>query len=281
MAESQHYSLIPRANLTEEIVKRIISLITDLAMKPGDRLPTERELVARFGVGRSSIREAIKILKAIGIVRIVAGAGMFVGNGNLSLLAKPLSLGFLRGGRSTSELIEARRLLEVELAGLAAERASPEEVMSIKDRLAEMRAHRADVERYTESDIHFHLAVARGAHNEVLFDLLETLQHIIRKLMFKSIEEVEGRPSSIDEHVPICEAIAAHDSAGARAAMNDHLEKVGRRFQQTSAGTGEGAFTSTVAPPIEQVQKRGVMPDRKIGEPRWRRRGFGIQSSSE
>jgi len=55
VAESQHYSLIPRANLTEEIVKRIISLITDLAMKPGDRLPTERELVARFGVGRSSI----------------------------------------------------------------------------------------------------------------------------------------------------------------------------------------------------------------------------------
>jgi len=111
VAESQHYSVIPRANLTEEIVKRIISLITALAMKPGDRLPTERELVARFGVERSSIREAIKILKAIGIVRTVAGAGMFVGNGNLSLLAKPLSLGFLRGGRSTSELIEARRLL--------------------------------------------------------------------------------------------------------------------------------------------------------------------------
>jgi GntR family transcriptional repressor for pyruvate dehydrogenase complex len=99
------------------------------------------------------------------------------------------------------------------------------------------------VERYTESDIHFHLAVARGAHNEVLLDLLETLQHIIRKLMFKSIEEVEGMPSSIDEHPPIYEAIAAHDSAGARAAMNDHLEKVGRRLQQTSAGT-EGVSRS-------------------------------------
>ena len=238
MAESQHDSLIPHAHLTEEIVKRIISLITDLAMKPGDKLPTERELVARFGVGRSSIREAIKILNAIGIVRIVVGAGMFVGNGNLSLLAKPLSLSFLRGGRSTSELIEARRLLEVELAGLAAERASSEEVASINERLAEMRAHQADVERYTESDIHFHLAVARGAHNAGLLGLLEMLQHIIRRWMFKSIAEVEGRPSSIDEHVPIYDAIAGHDSAGARAAMNDHLEKAGRRLQQTSPETG-------------------------------------------
>jgi DNA-binding FadR family transcriptional regulator len=122
VVESQRYSPIPRANLTEEIVRRVISLINDSRMKPGDKLPTERELIATFRVGRSSIREALKILSAIGVVRIVAGAGMFVGNGNLSLLAKPLSLGFLRGGHGTAELIEARRLLEVELAGLAAER---------------------------------------------------------------------------------------------------------------------------------------------------------------
>jgi GntR family transcriptional repressor for pyruvate dehydrogenase complex len=208
-------------------------------MKPGDKLPTERELVATFHVGRSSIREAIKILSAIGVVRIVAGAGMFVGNGNLSLLAKPLSLGFLRGGRGTAELIEARRLLEVELAGLAAERASTEEVASMKDGLAEMHAHQEDIERYTESDIRFHLAVARGAHNEVLFDLLETLQHIIRNWIFKSIEEVEGMPSSIHEHVPIYDAISAHDSVWARAAMNEHLEKAGSRLQRTAAGGRE------------------------------------------
>jgi GntR family transcriptional repressor for pyruvate dehydrogenase complex len=233
VAETNYYSPIPRANLTEEIVKRTISVITDLGMKPGDKLPTERELAATFHVGRSSIREAIKILNAIGVVRIVAGAGMFVGNGNLSLLAKPLSLGFLRGGRGTAELIEARRLLEVELAGLAAERASTEEVASMKDGLAEMHAHQEDIERYTESDIRFHLAVARGAHNEVLFDLLETLQHIIRNWIFKSIEEVEGMPSSIHEHVPIYDAISVHDSVRARAAMKEHLEQAGWRLQRT------------------------------------------------
>ena len=91
MAETNHFPPIARANLTEEIIKRILNVITDIEMKPGDKLPTERELVTRFAVGRSSIREAIKILYAIEVVRIVPGAGMFVGNGNLSLLAKPFS----------------------------------------------------------------------------------------------------------------------------------------------------------------------------------------------
>jgi len=234
VVEYNHYSPIPRANLTEEIVKRIISLIHDLRMKPGDKLPTERELVATFRVGRSSIREALKILSAIGVVRIVAGAGMFVGTGNLSLLAKPLSLGFLRGGRGTAELIEARRLLEVELAGLAADRATPEEIEAMKDGLAEMEATQQNVERYIESDIRFHVAIARGAHNDVLLDLLETLQYIIRNWIFKSIDEVEGRPSSIHEHVPIYDAIRARDAVRARAAMNEHLEKAGQRLQRTA-----------------------------------------------
>jgi len=237
VAESQHYSPIPRANLTEEIVKRIISLINDLRMKPGDKLPTERELITTFRVGRSSIREALKILSAIGVVRIVAGAGMFVGNGNLSLLAKPLSLGFLRGGRGTAELIEARRLLEVELAGLAAVRATPEEIDAIEKGLAEMEATQHDLERYIESDIRFHGAIARGAHNDVLLDLLETLQHIIRHWIVKSIEEFEGRPSSIHEHVPIYDAIKAHDAVRARTAMNEHLEKSGWRLLQTATSS--------------------------------------------
>ena len=239
MAESNHSSPIPRANLTEEIVKRIIGLINDLRMKPGDKLPTERELIATFRVGRSSIREAVKILHAIGVVHIVAGAGMFVGNGNLSILAKPLSLGFLKGGRGTAELIEARRLLEVELAGLAADRATPEEIECIKGGLAEMEANQQDVERYIESDIRFHLAIARGAHNDVLLDLLETLQYIIRNWIFKSIDEVEGKPSSIHEHVPIYDAIRVRNSVQARAAMQDHLERAGQRLQRTaSAASG-------------------------------------------
>jgi GntR family transcriptional regulator, transcriptional repressor for pyruvate dehydrogenase complex len=235
--ESSQFSAIPRANLTEEIVKRILSLVHEL--RPGDKLPTERELLTTFRVGRSSVREALKILSAIGVVRIVSGAGMFVGDGNLSLLAKPLSLRLLRGGRGTAELIEARRVLETELAGLAAERATPEEIETIEDGLAEMEARQQDIERYIDSDIQFHLAIARGAHNHVLLDLLQTLQLIIRGWIVQSIEEYEGRPSSIHEHVPIRDAIRARDAAWARAAMKEHLEKSGWRLLQTATGRSQ------------------------------------------
>jgi GntR family transcriptional regulator, transcriptional repressor for pyruvate dehydrogenase complex len=232
VAESNHLSAIPRANLTEEILQRILSLVNDL--RPGDKLPTERELIATFRVGRSSVREALKILSAIGVVRIVSGAGTFVGNGNLSLLAKPLSLQFLKGGRGTAELIEARRVLEIELAGLAAERATAEEIGAIEDALVEMEATQQDIERYIDSEIQFHLAIARAAHNHVLLDLLQTLQYIVRRWMVQSIEEFEGRPSSIHEHVPIRDAIKAHDLARARTAMSEHLAKAGWRLLQTA-----------------------------------------------
>ncbi len=232
MAASNQLSAIPRANLTEEILKRIIHLINGL--RPGDKLPTERELIATFRVGRSSVREALKILSAIGVVRTVSGAGTFVGNGNLSLLAKPLSLQLLRGGRGTAELIEARRVLEIELAGLAAERATAEEIGAIEDGFVEMKAGQEDIEHYIDSEIQFHLAIARAAHNHVLLDLLQTLQYIIRRWMVQSIEEFEGKPSSIDEHVPICDAIKAHDPARARTAMSEHLEKAGWPLLQTA-----------------------------------------------
>jgi GntR family transcriptional repressor for pyruvate dehydrogenase complex len=143
----------------------------------------------------------------------------------------------LRGGRGTAEIIETRRLLEIELAGLAADRATPEEIEAMKDGLAEMEATQQDIERYIESDIRFHVAIARGAHNDVLLDLLETLKHIICHWIVKSIEEFEGKPSSIHEHVPIYDAIRAHDSVLARTAMNERLEKSGWRLLQTATSS--------------------------------------------
>ena len=107
----------------------------------------------------------------------------------------------------------------------------------MKDGLAEMEAMQHDLERYIESDIRFHVAIARGAHNDVLLDLLETLQYIIRHWIVKSIEEFEGRPSSIHEHVPIYDAISAHDGARARTALNEHLENSGWRLLQTANET--------------------------------------------
>src|SRR6476660_7341055 len=112
----------PRRRLTHDVAQRLVDLILDQDLRPGDRLSSERELMASLSVGRSSLREAIKSLAAFGVVEVAVGSGTYVADGDTSLLTRPLSWSLLIGERSTDDLIEARRILEVELVGLAAER---------------------------------------------------------------------------------------------------------------------------------------------------------------
>jgi GntR family transcriptional repressor for pyruvate dehydrogenase complex len=227
---SRHLTPIPRTKLTQEIITRLVSLIVDEGLSVGDKLPSERKLMAQLSVGRSSLREAISILSAIGVVDVSTGEGMFVGRGELSFITKPLSLGLLMGERSTSELVAARRLVEVELAGLAAKQTTEEEVAAIDEALQGMRAFQNAATKYSEADMAFHLAVGRGAHNGVLYHMLETLQHIIRVWILRSIDYEGMPPDSLGEHVPIYLAIRARDKEAARRAMSEHLGKAGSRL---------------------------------------------------
>jgi DNA-binding FadR family transcriptional regulator len=221
---------IARPTITDEIVERITGFILDEGLKPGDKLPSERDLMARLAVGRSSLREAIKTLSAIGIVEVAVGEGMFVGGGENSVLAKPLSWGLLIGEHGTREVIEARRVIEVELAGLAAARATDEEVAAIGERLAAMRANRDDAEAFTSQDQEFHLAIARAARNSVLYHVLDTLRHIVRVWIYKTFSEYEDKGPGFAEHDAIYEALRGRDPRAARRAMEAHLDAAGARL---------------------------------------------------
>lgn len=225
--DSPYLAPLVRTTVTEQIATRLVDFILGARLKPGNKLPSERELMVRLSVGRSSLREAIKTLTALGVVQVSVGEGMFVGRGDLSLLTKPLSWALLMGERSTHELVEARRVIEVELAGLAADRATEEDVLAIGQCLEVMRESLDSADRYSQADLAFHLLVARAARNRVLFHVLETLQHIIRAWMVKVLAALDGKPVSLDEHVPIYAAIRAHDPQAARKAMAAHMELSG------------------------------------------------------
>ena len=239
---SPHLAPINRPGLADEIVNRLIRLILDERLKPGDRLPSEHELMAQLAVGRSSLREAIKTLRAIGVVDVVVGNGMFVGRGGAALGSKPLSWGLLMRESGARELIEARRLIESELASQAAARASAEEIDAMGE-LARARPAAEDAEAHGRAAIDFHLAVARGAHNTVLGYFLEGLQHILRDWISETYEAYpEETVRSPDEHVPIFEAIQARDPAAAREAMATHLDAAGKRLLRLlSDGAPAGA----------------------------------------
>jgi GntR family transcriptional regulator, transcriptional repressor for pyruvate dehydrogenase complex len=229
---SRHLGPIPRTNLTEEIVTRFVSLILDEGLKPGDKLPSVRELVEQFSVGRSSLREAIRILSAIGVIDVSVGEGMSVGQGDLSLIARPLTLGLLMGEQSRNDLIETRRLIEVQMAGLAAERATDAEIATISRHLETMRTSQDDHARYSTADLEFHLAIARASHNQLLYNLLHTLRHILGALIAKVVVDYDANhmPQSFRVHLPIFAAIRSRKGQAARQAMAVHLDRLEERL---------------------------------------------------
>jgi GntR family transcriptional repressor for pyruvate dehydrogenase complex len=223
-------SRAPRGSLPEEIVERLVNLIFEEGKRPGDRLGSERTLMVKLKVGRSTLREAVKTLVAFGIIDVAMGSGMFVGEGDCSLLTRPLSWRLLMGERSAREVVEARRVVEVELAGLAATRATEPELEAIAEKLALMQAWLGDASAFARHDVEFHLAIARAGHNQVLYHVLDALQHSLRLWFVEAYRQIEAdlrdeqRSQLITWHRSIYEAILSRDPERARRAMADHVD---------------------------------------------------------
>ncbi|MFN8458323.1 MAG: FadR/GntR family transcriptional regulator [Anaerolineae bacterium] len=220
--KSQHLNPIQRMTVVDEIVERLINLIVDEGYKPGDQLLPERELMARLSVGRSSLREAIKTLCALGVLEVRRGLGTYVGYGDTSILTKPLAWGLFLSQSNVQQVIEARSVIEVALAGWAAERATEEEIAAISHLLDQMEASRTDMESYVELDMQFHMAIAAAAHNTMLSYVLNIFQQVLRVWMETTYKEAGGAEDSMALHREIFQAIRSHDAQAAREIMADH-----------------------------------------------------------
>src|SRR5262249_19804507 len=152
--------------------------------------------------------------------------------------------GLLMGERSAREVIEARRIVEIELAGLAAERASDDEVAAIAEKLALMRASLHDADAFARYDLEFHLAVARAAHNPVLHHVLDTLRHVLRAWFVGVFPRRPDKTEPIRKHEPVLAAIQARDPAGARRAMAEHLASGARWLDEVLRERGDDAATA-------------------------------------
>jgi DNA-binding FadR family transcriptional regulator len=218
------------ATLLETIAGRMIRLVMQGYYKRGDRLPSELELARQFNVGRGTIREVLKALSVVGLVRVERGKGTYVADRS-DFLVGPISLGF-EAEVQLSSLIDARRLIEVELAGLAAERAGPSAIRSMQENLESMQKH-AGPRAYGEflkADLGFHFAVANATGNMLLVQFLT----LIRNLMTQWISQTSSLPGvaekAIDQHRLVFEAIQNHQPEEARGAMARHLESMARHL---------------------------------------------------
>lgn len=217
--------LLPRTTLTEAAFEQLIAYVVKGTWKAGDRLPPERELCQQFGIARTSLREALKAMELVGMLDSRVGDGTFV-CARSEFLSRPLLWAFTgTDHEELVEIMEARMLVEENLAGLAAERGSDEEIARIQDAVTQMREALAAGHSVLEADMAFHLAVARAAHNDVLHNAVQLLRNITRQWLSYKVEIPNVAAGVYKWHQKIYRAIASRRPATARTAMRKHLEE--------------------------------------------------------
>jgi GntR family transcriptional repressor for pyruvate dehydrogenase complex len=209
---------------TEQVVAQVHELIKQGRLRPGDRLPPEREFARQLGISRPSLRAGLRSLIAMGVLRARQGSGTFVAEGPPMLDSGQLSLLAALHGFTWDQLYEARKVLEVNVAGMAAEHATGDHLATLAEELAGMYAAIDDPQRYLLHDIHFHRAVSAASGNPILATLMEMVSAVMYEHRRKTIGRAHDFRQSLEMHERIYRAIRNRKPAEAREAMQEHLE---------------------------------------------------------
>lgn len=230
------YKKVVSDRLYEIIVNEIERLIVAGELKPGDSLPPERELAERFGVSRTAVREAIKVLAQKQLVLVQRGRGAVIAHPSLSLISDSLNLFLKLEKASAQQLIEVRFGLEPEIASLAAARATPEQIAELERIVIAHDAAFPDAEVAAPLDVSFHTALCDAAQNAVAKALLVSIQDLLYESILASYHSANGNGTGVSElprdartHMHIVDAIRARDGHLARQHMRDHLTQVANR----------------------------------------------------
>lgn len=228
------YKPVSSERIYEKIVSQIEEQILDGRLKEGNQLGSERELSEQFQVGRAAVREAIKVLKEKGLVSVQPGKGTFITN-DISEKAKD-SLAFLMKLRTNEvdafrKLIELRCIFEPDIAALAAERATEEDIERMRKAVETMDNAREDMDAYVESDIQFHQTIAKATKNDLIDSVLHPIIDLLYEQRKKNYMLGYSPIHAQAAHKRILKAIAARNSRMARLAMKDHLNQVIRDIE--------------------------------------------------
>lgn len=244
MAESQPPVPARPPRLPEVVAEQIQHDLLAQGLRPGDRLPTEPQLVERYGVSRTVIREAGRILDQRGLVDIRPGRGMVVAQPDGTAVARHYSLMLGMNAATFQQLMEVRLIIEVEVAALAADRRDEEDVRDLRACVERTEQSPGDYETCLEADIRFHELVTRAGGNPFFSWFMDPVNTCLRESYRDSFQYLASLPQTIKEHGAILDAIAGRDAAAARLASRRHLERVvseGSRLVSGGRLSGEEA----------------------------------------
>lgn len=209
--------------LYEEIVDQLMQRIQSGELQPGDRLPAERILAKEYEVSRAVVREAFRAMERMGCVESQVGGGTYVKTPELSDVVDPFYILFMQDEKFAEELLETRLLLETEIARLAAERRTEEQIADMKETLLDMSKDIIQGGTGEEQDIEFHAQLVKAAGNRALELVISTCSEVLNRTV-EVTQRVEGVPrQALFDHERILNAVVRQDSTQAVQFMREHL----------------------------------------------------------
>lgn len=231
----EQFGPIERRKVYELVAARLVEEIAARRLTPGNSIPAERQLAESLSVGRSSIREALRMLESRGLITSVGHGAFTVAEYGNPLNASLALLVEMRDG-DLRELFEVRKVLEVEMAGLATERRSEEDIERMRTAIEAMDHGLGSAERYIAGDLEFHQAVVAATGNRIACSMMEAIRDVMRRALF-SIYRIPGSPErSMEQHRKILEAIIARRPDEARERVREHLHRVESEFDAVDPG---------------------------------------------
>jgi GntR family transcriptional repressor for pyruvate dehydrogenase complex len=240
---------VTRVTVGEQVALQLASMIREGRWRTGDKLPPEGELCRALSIGRSTLREALKSLAFIGMVRMRAGDGTYVAQTSPGLLERILARGVLKTEKDLADVCETRMVLETELAALAAQRVEPADLRILEELVENSRKSlKGEGRPFIDLDLEFHMAIATCAKNDVLRYLLVDIRGVLIEWIMKSQELPGLRENAVKQHERILETIADRNPAKAREAMQAHLQTFQRAYTLMGRIVSSGTLNGTLPP---------------------------------
>ena len=218
------FKSVKHVKVSDEIVNQIKALISEGKLKPGDRLPPERDLIKEFGVSRPSLREALNSLVAVGFLE-VKGKRTFI-KSMAESMQNSLSLLLKTDTKKIFDLIEVRKALEAWSSFLAAQRATEEDIKQLENIIEEMKKAFEEGRSWEKQDADFHLGIAQATHNTIQTHMMSTIYDLLRESVARVFKDRSKVKKLLDHHYRIFSAIKNHSPEKAREKTLDHLNYV-------------------------------------------------------
>jgi GntR family transcriptional regulator, transcriptional repressor for pyruvate dehydrogenase complex len=226
------FGTFQRSNLSEQIAERIISMIKEQQLKPGDLLPPERELAATMGVSRPSLREALRALSIMNIIENRQGSGTYVASLEPERLIEHLDVVFSLDDSTFQELFEARRIIEVGIAGIAAEMCKPADETELNSIHMKSVEFVNDSKIFMDSDLELHNKILQITRNPILSLFMRSVTKLSIMSRKRTNEYPDVRQQTVLDHSRIIQAIVSHRTEEAKNAMKEHLDHVEKKLNE-------------------------------------------------